>query len=598
MKIISIPIIFLINTLITQCIAWWFEYSAAFGPSIQGVYWPWKWISWYYSYSHLYPQIFYPAATICMFSSCSVIALFFGLKKGSHLVHDLHGSAKWASKQDIVRSGLIPKSEHSDGVYVGGWCDGKKQYYLRHNGPEHILAFAPTRSGKGIGLVIPTLLSWEQSCVVLDIKGENWALTSGWRKKHVNNLVLKFDPSASDESSVKFNPLEEIRLGTDHEVSDVQNIVTMIVDPDGKGLNDHWAKTGHALLVGSVLHSLYTEKEKGRTATLRSVSTKLSDPDTPIDELFEEMLNTKHRDGKVHPVVAESARDMLNKAENERSGVHSTAMSFLTLYRDPIVAKNTAKSEFKIRDLMNHEKPISLYIVVRPSDKDRLKPLIRLLINQIVRILTEKMEFKDGSSIKHYKHRLLLMIDEFPSLGKLEIFEESLAFIAGYGLKAYLITQDLAQLYKHYGKDESIVSNCHIRIAYAPNKIETAELLSKMAGQTTVVKKSVTTSGTAKLWSTKSKSESLQEVQRPLLTPDECMTLKGPQKDHEDKITKPGDMLIFSAGFPAILGTQILYFLDPIFSSRAKIKAPNQSDDLKSLSKPKKSSGERKFELT
>ena len=290
-------------------------------------------------------------------------------------------------------------------------------------------------------------------------------------------------------------------------------------------------------------------------------------------------------------MVAESARDMLNKAENERSGVHSTAMSFLTLYRDPIVAKNTEKSEFKIRDLMKHEKPISLYIVVRPSDKDRLKPLIRLLINQIVRILTEKMEFKNGSSVKHYKHRLLLMIDEFPSLGKLEIFEESLAFIAGYGLKAYLITQDLAQLYKHYGKDESIVSNCHIRIAYAPNKIETAELLSKMAGQTTVVKKSVTTSGTAKLWSTKSKSESLQEVQRPLLTPDECMTLKGPQKDSEDKITKPGDMLIVSAGFPAILGTQILYFLDPVFSSRAKTKAPDKSDDLKSVSKSQKLSG-------
>ena len=262
MKFLVIPILFLINTLATQFIAWWFEYSASLGSSIYGLYWPWNWLSWCSSYSHLYPEVFYSTATVCTFSSFSVLLLFFAPKKGKHLVHDLHGSARWASKQDVIRSGLLSKPNSSGGVYVGGWNDGNNQHYLRHNGPEHVLAFAPTRSGKGVGLVIPTLLSWEQSCVVLDIKGENWALTSGWRKKHANNLVLKFDPSAPDDSSVKFNPLEEIRLGTDHEVSDVQNIVTMIVDPDGKGLNDHWAKTGHALLVGAVLHSSTPKRNK------------------------------------------------------------------------------------------------------------------------------------------------------------------------------------------------------------------------------------------------------------------------------------------------------------------------------------------------
>ncbi|MDQ3233354.1 MAG: type IV secretory system conjugative DNA transfer family protein, partial [Pseudobdellovibrionaceae bacterium] len=231
------------------------------------------------------------------------------------------------------------------------------------------------------------------------------------------------------------------------------------------------------------------------------------------------MLTTEHKDGAPHPAVAACARQMLNKAENELSGVVSTANSFLTLYQDPIVAENTSVSEFRIADLMNNEKPVSLYIIVPPSDQARLRPLVRLLLNQIVRLSTQKMEFKNGRSVKHYKHRLLLMLDEFPSLGRLEIFQESLAFMAGYGLKAFLITQDLAQLFAAYGKDESIVSNCHIRIAFAPNKIETAELLSKIAGTTTVLKKQISSSKKPGLFQSTQYTESWQEVSRPLLTP-------------------------------------------------------------------------------
>ncbi|NQY73752.1 MAG: type IV secretory system conjugative DNA transfer family protein, partial [Candidatus Margulisbacteria bacterium] len=395
-----------------------------------------------------------------------------------------------------------------------------------------------------------------------------------------NNLVLKFEPASTDDSSITFNPLEEIRLGSDHEVSDVQNIVTMVVDPDGKGLNDHWSKTSHALLVGTVLHCLYLAKMNGTIASLSTVSELLSDPDRSSHDLFLEMLNTPHKESQPHPVIAASARDMLNKSNDEKSGVISTAISFLTLYRDPIVSKNTASSQFKIHDLMNHEKPISLYIVVSPSDKDRLKPLIRLLINQIVRTLTQKLSFKEGKAIKHYKHRLLLLLDEFPSLGRLDIFQESLAYIAGYGIKAYLIVQDLSQLYSAYGKDESILSNCHIRVAYAPNKIETAELLSRMTGYTTIVKTSVTSSGKRFAAVLGDVSESILEVKRPLLTPDECLTLPGAKKDSSGNIIQSGDMLIFSAGFSPIYGKQILYFRDPVFLKRSQVVSPDKSDTL------------------
>jgi type IV secretion system protein VirD4 len=383
--------------------------------------------------------------------------------------------------------------------------------------------------------------------------------------------------------------LDIVRLFTDKEVADVQNIMNMIADPEGKGLADHWQKTGHALLVGTALHVLYAETNK----TLAGCIEFLSNPARTIQDSLNYMLNTDHdmegvrnwvdTEGKptfTHPVVAAVARDMLNKAEEEMSSVVSTAVSYLTLYRDPIVARNTAFSEFLISDLMNDEKPVSLYLVVPPSDKDRLKPLIRLVVNQIIRSLVEKMEFKDGRSVAGYKHRLLLLIDEFPSLGKLDIFEESLAFIAGYGLKAYLIIQDISQLHTAYGKDESIFSNCHVRIAYAPNKVETAEMLSKMTGTATIVKQNNSYSG-SKFGFLSQVQISSQETQRPLLTADEIMRLPAAKKDAQGNVTESGDMLIFMAGQTPIYGKQILYFTDPVFTQRAKVQCPTMSDRIR-----------------
>jgi len=123
---------------------------------------------------------------------------------------------------------------------------------------------------------------------------------------------------------------------------------------------------------------------------------------------------------------------------------------------------------------MHHERPVSLYVTVPASDLTRVRPLVRLLINQIGRRLTERMDFEEGRHTPRYRHRLLLMLDEFASLGRLDFFQTQLSYRPGYGIKAFLIVQDLSQLYAAYGRDESIISNCDIRVAYAPNKVETA----------------------------------------------------------------------------------------------------------------------------
>lgn len=567
----------------TQYFAAEFGYQSALGAQVGGLYPPWQIVLWAGAWYSQFPESVMRAGTVGILLSAAglLVVLVAGRVAANSSAPNafLHGSARWADRKDIEAAGLL----NNDGVYVGAWLDKKgKAHYLRHHGPEHVLCYAPTRSGKGVGLVIPTLLSWPHSAIVTDLKGELWALTAGWRRGHAGNRVLRFEP-ASPNGCIGFNPLEEIRLGSEYEVGDVQNLATLLVDPDGRGLKDHWQKTSQALLVGCMLHLLYRGKNEGTPATFPALDALLADPARPVDALWMEMTQYRHLDGETHPVVAAAGRDMLDRPEEEAGSVLSTAKSYLSLYRDPVVARNVACSEFRIQDLMNHDDPVTLYIVTQPNDKARLRPLVRVLVNMIVRLLADRMDFEHGRPKPHYQHRLLAMLDEFPSLGKLEIMQESLAFVAGYGIKCYLIVQDINQLQNPvtgYGREESISSNCHIQNAYPPNRVETAEHLSKLTGQTTIVKEQITTSGgRASSWLGQV-SRTLQEVQRPLLTVDEALRMPGPKKDGDGHIREPGDMVIYCAGFPAIYGRQPLYFQDPVFQARAEVPAPEATDKL------------------
>ena len=577
----------------TQYVAYKFHYHASLGFSFRHVYLPWQLLWWNIKYPNYHPEYFNAAFGMVVMSSCLFLMLLMfanrHLKK-ENISEYLHGSARWANRDDLNDAGLLSQEE---GVYVGAIEDEQGEiHYLRHNGPEHVLTYAPTRSGKGVGLVIPTLLSWNHSCVITDLKGELWAMTAGWRQKHANNKVIRFEP-ATFKGSARWNPLDEIRVGTESEVGDVQNLALLVVDPDGKGLETHWQKTSQALLVGFILHAIYKLNNQGEPATFPNIDRMLVDPNINIAELLIEMTQYPHIEGKTHPVISASARDMIDRPEEEAGSVLSTLKSYLALYRDPVVAHNVSASDFCIRDLMNHASPVSLYIVTQPNDKARLQPLVRVMINMVVRLLADKMEFErvpddKGHSLvrakKTYKHRLLCMIDEFPSLGKLDILQESLAFVAGYGLKFYLICQDINQLKSRergYGPDETITSNCHIQNAYPPNRVETAEHLSKLTGQTTIVKEHITTSGKRLSTFLNQISKTVQEVSRPLLTIDECLRMPGPKKDSDGLIREAGDMVVYVAGFPAIYGKQPLYFNDPAFLARASVEAPVHSDILR-----------------
>lgn len=567
MIILAIPFALAIAVYATGYV--WEEYYGFY--ALQGDSWAWVW---HYLMAYGHAPGFVQWGIIAGAASAITLILIaqaIATRIGGHTVHGthddttLHGSARWAKKADVKQAGLLRKT----GVVVGGWPTFRRAKTLRHDGPEHILAFAPTRSGKGVGLVLTTLLSWFGSVLVLDIKGENWRLTSGWRAS-LGQRILKFDPTA-EEGSIRFNPLAEIRIGTGHEVADAQNIAAMIIDPDGKGLADFWAKSGFAWLTAAILYSLYKiRRDEGRIASLPDVDDVLTAPGTGLDDLLADMVAFREGTDAANRVVNSAAQEMQDRAAQERSGVQSSSKVDLSLYRDPIIARNIATSDFRLDDLMNGDAPASLYFVVPPSDIDRLRPLLRVIMNLFMRRLMQNVG-ADGKAT--YKHRLLLMLDEFTSIGKLEIFERALAFMAGYGLKAFLIVQDLVQLQGTYGKENSIIGNCHVRVAYAPNDVATAKTLSEMCGKTTVVQQKRDRSRKALQLVGGSMRDTQAEVGRPLMTPDECMRLKAATKSRRDpeKIVKAGDMLVFTAGFPPILGRQPLYFFDKTLLARSRM---------------------------
>lgn len=623
----------------TQCLAHFFRYHEALGPHLGPVYPPWAVIVWAQTLKSSSPNSFQVAFGVGIL----VTAVLFGLAAQVLALHQIarnkfsHGSARWATRKEIRKAGLLAAAK--DSVYVGAIRTRRGLRYLLHSGPEHIMTIAPTRSGKSLGPVLMTLLSWEHSAFVLDLKGE-LAATAGYRKRYAKNKVLMYEPASP--RSIAWNPLAEIDVVSERAVGHAQNLATLLVDPDGKGLPDHWTKTAQALLTGMILYVLHKARLSGGVASIAGIDDmlvgfnddKTNNPVREMADVWNEMLAMR----EICPVVAAAAKDMRDRPDEEGGSVLSTAKSVLSLYRDPIVARNTSRSDFSVRDLMHHESPVTLYLITQPNDKDRLRPLVRLLCNCVVRHLADGLDYEppkwsqravvwpslvgagagfvgvaaaqvylQGAAVAalclataaatfarlawllaqpalqtgrmkaRYKHRLLLLLDEFPTLRRLPIMQESMAYLAGYGIKVFILIQDRKQLTSSeegYGPQETISAHCHIKTAYPTNCPETAKYLSELIGVTTVVREQVTLSGSGLV----AKSRVHQEVQRPLMTPDEAMRMRGPRKaGPKGDIVEAGEMVLIAAGYPAVHGVQPLSVLDPVF--RARLAVPTVESD-------------------
>ncbi len=548
-------------------------------------------------------------------SAAGLIITYARLK--SILISDRHGTARFLTAEEVVKSNKIDepdslknyKKHGRYGLFMGGfihksgeliiWEDRESKaktklnlLKLYHFGEQHMIIFAPTGSGKTAGVVIEQLTTFPESVFVLDISGELCATTSGYRNKEFNNVIIRFEPSAIS-GSARYNPLEEVRLGTEFELSDAQKIAAILVITPEKDLSDHWVGRSYDLLTHVILHVLYTKRNRNLSAVALFISgidpddsnhiyagengwlsEMMGMPETKQDAVeknsrihvkgyarlksisehaaFQELQNKGiiGIDG-IHINVKATAASLRNSnAAEEKSSIISSAQKPLALYRDPIVSKNTSVSDFKLDDLQNLSRAVSFYLIIPTDQRDRLKPLVRLLITQFIH--------KTQSSTTNKIHELACIWDEFPEFGKIEALESAFATIRKYKVRLVIICQDYLQLVRYYGENQTIYSNCGIRVAYAPNEPKTAQLLSGDTGDMTYIAKSTSyTKNTSPLQIINGGSTSIntQETQRKLMTPNEVSNMGN-------------NMLIMIEGQPPILGHKIFWYFSDYFKAR------------------------------
>lgn len=432
-----------------------------------------------------------------------------------------HGTARFAVPREMRKAGLFRR-----GVIIGKL----KGRFLRFDRPGHLLTFAPTRSGKGVGCVIPNLLDYPGSVFVTDIKGENHAVTA--RHRASLGPVHAIAPFHPDICNAALNPLDTIRSGTAADVDDARLIAEMLVTVDD-GQDAHWDKEARTLLTGLLLYIVSDFPPPRRT--MAELRRQLMQDREGTDALFRNMRAARH------PVTVRIAEGFAQKEPKERAAIISTAQAATAIFDSPAVAAVTARSTFRLERLK--EETHSVYLIIPPDHVSAYKPFLRLIVGLATGAMTRKL------GAPH--HPVLFLLDELPALGHMRPIEDGIGYLAGYGARLWLFVQDLDQLQQTYRKWRSMIANCAVRQAFNVQDPATARLLSDMLGQATV---QVTSEGkTSPLplpWLPSTFSASTSAIGRALLTPDEVMALPGDQQ------------LLFVQGLRPVRAGKVSYLTD------------------------------------
>lgn len=552
--IVFLSIALLSSAAATQWLAYIFSYQSALGGSISlGVahlYWPWSWVQWDRDWAALYPRPF--AASRLMLIGGFVFATACAAAASTRSIQIRpFGKHAWGSLKDARSLGLLA----STGMVLGK-LRGK---LLAYDGPEHQLLIGASRSGKGRGQVVPTLLATSHSALVIDVKGEladgdpryDFPGTAGFRE--TLGPVIRFRPTRVD--SIRINPLFEIPRGPD-EVRWAQNLTDVLFGAnEDRASKDFWLRSASNLVAPLILHVLYMEPIERKT--LAVVREKLRN----MAQTAEEMRRTLHRNNpvtgqpEVHPEVLHAAESFLSAEERMRSGVQATAESMFGLLADPLVAANTTASDFRLSDLMCGNKPVTLYLQPPSSDVQRLMPLLRLIVDMAGRALMESQTEAGG---RPKRHRLVMVLDEFPMLGRLEFFESLMGAMAGYGIKAFLVCQSLNHITRAYGRDNVIIDNCAIITAFSASDGDTAKRIADMAGEVWEVRESETQRKPKPLLGQAQGSTTQREERRPLLLPADVRALP---RDEQ---------LIFVSGGKPIRAKKLRFDKERVFRDRLR----------------------------
>ena len=439
------------------------------------------------------------------------------------------GSADWATASDIDRAGL--RAKH--GMLLGQDSMG----YFIADGFQHSLLFAPTGSGKGVGFVIPNLLFWDHSVVVHDIKLENHQLTSGWRSKAGQEIYV-WEPSNPDGITHCYNPIDFVSKKPGQMVDDVQKISNLIM-PE----KDFWNNEARSLFLGVVLYLLADDTKSKSFGEV--VRTMRSDD---VVYNFAVVLDTLG--DVIHPVAYMNIAAFLQKADKERSGVISTMNSSLELWANPLIDAATASSDFNVMEFK--KKKTTVYVGLTPDNIQRLQRLMQIFYQQATEFLSRKIPDE-----KEEPYGVMFLMDEFPTLGKMEQFKAGIAYFRGYRVRLFLIIQDTQQLkgtYEDAGMN-SFLSNSTFRVTFAANNYETANLISQLCGNKTVEQTSYNKPLFFDL-NVSTRTQNVSKVQRALLLPQEVIQLP---RDEQ---------IVLIESMPPIKSLKIKYYEDKFFTKR------------------------------
>jgi len=451
------------------------------------------------------------------------------------------GDARWATEYDVKRAGLRSKTGMMLGVDNMG-------YYVA-DGFQHALLFAPTGSGKGVGFVIPNLLFWEHSVVVHDIKLENYDLTSGWRASRGQECYV-WEPANPDGISHCYNPIDWVSAKPGQMVDDVQKIANLILPKQ-----DFWENEARSLFLGVVLYLL---ADPSKTKSFGEVVRTMRNDDVIYN--FAVVMDTMG--DQIHPVAYMNIAAFLQKADKERSGVISTLNSSLELWANPLIDATTAKSDFNVLEFK--KKKTSVYVGLTPDNINRLQKLMQIFYQQATEFLSRKVP-----DVKDEPYGVMFLVDEFPTLGKMEQFKSGIAYFRGYRVRLFLIVQDTQQLkgtYEDAGMN-SFLSNSTYRITFAANNYETANLISQLCGNKTVEQESFSRPKFLPVnLSANNQSVNVAMASRALLLPQEVILLP---RDEQ---------IVLIESFPPIRSKKIFYYSDKFFTQRliAPVFVPTQ----------------------
>ena len=438
----------------------------------------------------------------------------------------LHGAARWASEAELVRGDL----RAPQGIVLGR----KAGRPLVFGGSEHVMLYAPTRTGKGVGVVIPNLLTWPQSLVVLDIKGENWTASAGYRAAH-GQCVLLFDPLSPDGRTARFNPLGHIdRADVVATLDELQKIAGMLF-PTADRTDPFWAEAARTGFIGV---GAFVAETPGLPFTLGEVFRQLTQG-APKQRFPHQIVERARGRAPLSAGCVNALTDFCAASDNTFASIRQTITARMGLWLNPRVDAATSASDFDLRSLRG--RPVSIYLGVTPDNLVRVAPLYNLLLQQLIDLNTRTLPAPGDTS------QILVVLDEFARLGHASVIAHGFSFVAGYGIRLLAVLQSPAQLRAEYGSDlaDEIMTNCGVEIVFAPKEIRVAKDLSERLGYWTYLGRS--TSRPA-LLSTGRRSTTESDQRRALQLPQELIALADDQ------------LIILRSGLPPVRGRKLVYY--------------------------------------